>query len=337
MKKFLFLLFITQIAFSQKTYFQQKVDYTINVKLNDIKHELSAEESIVYTNNSLDTLTFIYFHLWPNAYKDNNTALVSQMLQHGNRSLYFAKDVDRGYIDSLNFKEDTTALKIEYDKNNEDICKVYLSQPLLPLKSTTITTPFKVKIPSALFSRLGHINQAYYISQWYPKPAVYDANGWNPMPYLDQGEFYSEFGSFDVSITLPKNYVLNATGDRFDNEDEENFLREKIATTERKIKLIDSSNFKSNLSFPKSDSVLKTVRFKQDNVHDFAWFADKRYNVLRGEMKLPHTKKTVTTWAFFTDKDINLWKDAITYISDATFYYSLWNGDYAYNNISAVD
>ncbi|HKC67439.1 MAG TPA: M1 family peptidase, partial [Bacteroidia bacterium] len=73
MKKWVLLLFISQVAFSQKTYFQQQVDYTINVSLNDVKHTLSAVESIVYYNNSPDTLKFIYFHLWPNAYKDNNS------------------------------------------------------------------------------------------------------------------------------------------------------------------------------------------------------------------------------------------------------------------------
>jgi len=337
MKKFVLLLLLVQSAFSQKTYFQQKVDYSIDVKLNDVKHELSANEKIIYTNNSTDTLPFIYFHLWPNAYKDNNTALVGQLLRNGDRSLYFAKDKDRGFIDSLHFKTDDQALKIEYDKNNADICKVYLTQPLLPGQNVAITTPFKVKIPSAAFSRLGHDNQAYFITQWYPKPAVYDANGWNQMPYLNQGEFYSEFGSFDVSITLPKNYLLNATGDRYENEEEEKFLQQKILATEQKIKLLESGQFIPDMSFPRSDTAFKTVRFRQENVHDFAWFADKRYNVLRGEMILPHTKKSVSTWAFFTDKNLDLWKDAITYISDATFYYSLWNGDYAYNNVSAVD
>jgi hypothetical protein len=337
MKKWVLLLFISQIAFSQKTYFQQQVDYTINVKLNDVKHTLSANESIVYYNNSLDTLKFIYFHLWANAYKDNNSALAKQFLQQGNRSFYFAKEQDRGYIDSLDFKADNQSLKIEYDKNNPDICKVFLIQALAPGQKTIITTPFKVKIPSASFSRLGHDNQAYYITQWYPKPAVYDAGGWNQMPYLDQGEFYAEFGSFDVSITLPKNYVLAATGDRYDNEAEENFLLQKSIATEKKIRLLDSNLLKRDMSFPKSDTALKTVRFKQNNVHDFAWFTDKRYNVLRGEMVLPHTKTSVNTWAFFTDANIDLWRNAIEYISDATYYYSLWNGDYAYNNVTAVD
>jgi hypothetical protein len=337
MKKWVLLLFISQIAISQKIYFQQQVDYTINVKLNDVKHTLSANESIVYYNNSPDTLKFIYFHLWPNAYKDNNSALAKQFLKQGNRNFYFAKEQDKGYIDSLNFQTDNQTLKIEYDKNNEDICKVFLAQALAPGQKTTITTPFKVKIPSAIFSRLGHDNQAYYITQWYPKPAVYDASGWNQMPYLDQGEFYSEYGSFDVSITLPQNYLLAATGDRYDNEAEEKFLQQRIIDTEKKIKILDSSLFKADMSFPASDTVFKTVRFKQSNVHDFAWFADKRYNVLRGEMVLPHTKTSVSTWAFFTDADIDLWRNAIEYISDATYYYSLWNGDYAYNNVTAID
>ncbi len=335
MKKWLLLLFITKTIIAQKAYFQQQVDYTINVKLNDVKHLLSANETIVYQNNSPDDLEFIYFHLWPNAYRDNNTALVRQFLQQGDRNLYYAKQQDRGFIDSLDFKVDNQSLKIEYVQDNPDIAKVYLPYALKSGKNITITTPFRVKIPAA-FSRFGHDKQTYAVSQWYPKPAVYDAHGWNPMPYLEQGEFYSEFGSFDVSISLPKNYVLAATGDRYDNETEEAFLNQKVLETEKKIKTINSEGFKKDMSFPASDKEYKTVRFKQEKVHDFAWFADKRYNVLRGEVVLPHSKKSVTTWAFFTDKSIELWKDAIGYISDATFYYSLWNGDYAYNNVTAV-
>ncbi|MBS1646842.1 MAG: M1 family metallopeptidase [Bacteroidetes bacterium] len=337
MKKTIFAWLFPLLGLAQKQYFQQQTNYTIDVKLNDVKHELSAFENIEYTNNSTDTLHFIYFHLWANAYKNNNTALITQLLRNGNRSLYFAKDENRGYIDSLNFKSGSQPLKIEYDKNHVDICKVYLNKPLAPQQSVTISTPFKVKIPSAIYSRMGHDGQAYYITQWYPKPAVYDAQGWHPMPYIDQGEFYSEFGSFDVRITLPKNYVLAATGEREENAEEEQFLQEKNKQTKNKIQQLSTTGFNRNMRFPKSDTALKTIRFKQNNVHDFAWFADKRYNVLSGEVTLPHTKKTVTAYTYFTDSDFELWTRSIDYVKDAVFYYSLWNGDYAYNTVAAVD
>ena len=77
---------------------------------------------------------------------------------------------------------------------------------------------------------MGHIGQSYQITQWYPKPAVYDKTGWHPFPYLDQGEFYSEFGTFDVSITLPKNYVVGATGDLQDTS-EINFMNDLAAAS----------------------------------------------------------------------------------------------------------
>ena len=98
-------------------------------------------------------------------------------------------------------------------------------------------------MPSAKISRLGHIGQAYAITQWYPKPAVYNKDGWHQMPYLNQGEFYSEYGNYDVKITLPKNYVLAATGDRIDNALEEQWLLSKVRETENLI----SNNIK-NLS-----------------------------------------------------------------------------------------
>ena len=221
MKSLNFLLFFIT-AFSSignaQDYFQQEVNYTIKVKLDDEKHELSASETIQYINNSPDELKFIYIHLWPNAYKDNSTALAKDLLRTGNTKFYFSEEKDKGYIDQLDFKINGQPAKWELLKDSIDICKLYLNQPLKSKDSITISTPFHVKIPSAEFSRLGHVGQSYQVTQWYPKPAVYDKNGWNQMPYLQQGEFYSEFGSFDVSITLPKNYVLGATGDMVDGD-----------------------------------------------------------------------------------------------------------------------
>ncbi|MGZ4044022.1 MAG: M1 family metallopeptidase, partial [Bacteroidia bacterium] len=319
----------------QQTYFQQEVNYKINVRLNDNDHTLSATEEIQYINNSDKGLEYIYFHLWPNAYKNNSTALAKQLLEQKKTTFYYSKPEERGFIDSLDFKVNGKNVKLEYDNENPDICKLILNEPLRSLDTIKITTPFYVKIPDAKFSRLGHTGQAYFITQWYPKPAVYDNQGWHPMPYLDQGEFYSEFGSFDVNITLPKNYLLAATGDRIDAEVEEDFLNEKVGKT---LERLDRQDYRvKDMAFPPSSTEFKTVRFKQFRVHDFAWFADKRFNVIHDQIQLPTTKRTVDTWIFFTNKNFELWKDAISYVNESTIFYSYLNGDYPYNNITAVD
>ncbi|MCE3296572.1 MAG: hypothetical protein K0R65_2286 [Crocinitomicaceae bacterium] len=330
-------LLLSTLLFSQ-SYWQQEVNYTIQVKLNDRDHSLSAFESFEYINHSPNTLDFIYIHLWPNAYKNGNTALGKQLYADKEKELTFGHDSIRGWIDSLDFKINGQAAKWEYDPEHIDICKLYLSAPLRSGERITVSTPFKVKIPSGEISRLGHINQSYQITQWYPKPAVYDKNGWNQMPYLNQGEFYSEYGSFDVSITLPQNYVVGATGD-LQTASELNFLNERFEQTKTRIPKFEEKAKKPgpDFGFPVSSQQWKTIRYTQKNVHDFAWFADKRFEVLRGEVELPHSKRKVTSWAMFTPQNMNVWRDAIEYINDGTYYYSLWNGDYPYNQVTAID
>jgi hypothetical protein len=329
------LFFISMYIYSQQSYFQQEVNHQIDVRLNDQQHSLSAFSQIQYINNSPQSLDFIYFHLWPNAYKNNHTALGRQFLEEGKKSFFFSDSIERGYIDSLDFKVNGNKVKWDLDANHIDICKIYLNKPLKPLDTIGITTPFFVKIPDAKFSRLGHDQQAYYVTQWYPKPAVFDRNGWHQMPYLDQGEFYSEFGSFDVRITVPENYLLAATGDRIDADEEENFLNQKVIET---LARLDKADYrKSDMDFPASSKKSKTIRFKQSRVHDFAWFADKRFNVIHDQIELPSSKRTVDTWIFFTNKNFELWKNAITYVNESTLFYSHLNGEYPYKHVTAID
>ena len=329
------IFFISITLYSQKNYFQQEVNYKINVSLNDTLHTLSAFEEIQYINNSTETLNYIYFHLWPNAYKNNSTALAKQILSHKKSDFYFSKPDERGFIDSLNFKVNNEKIAWEFEKEHIDICRLILNKPLNPSDTISITTPFFVKIPDAKFSRLGHTDQAYFITQWYPKPAVFDNNGWHQMPYLDQGEFYSEFGSFDVEITLPSNYILTATGNRINAVEEEIFLNDKIKQTIHKIESNDVNV--SDMSFPESSKTYKTIRFKQSNIHDFAWFADKRFNVLKNKIELPETKKEIDTWIFFTNKNFHYWKNALKFVDDAVLFYSQLNGNYPYEQVTAVD
>lgn len=331
------VLIINTLSIFSQEYWQQKVNFEINVELDDKNHFLNGVEIFEYFNNSPDTLNFIYIHVWPNAYKNGKTALAKQLYLDGDKKLKFGNDSIKGYIDSLNFKSDGKELSWEYDKEHIDIIKLFLPSPLTSGESIRISTPFRVKIPSGSISRLGHIGQSYQITQWYPKPAVYDKNGWHPMPYLTQGEFYSEFGDYSVSIKLPENYVVGSTGD-LQTKKEFDFLDEKVRLTEEKINnYVPSRKFKESTPFPASSEKIKTIRYSQSNIHDFAWFADKRYDVLQGEVELPNTGRKVTTWAMFVPENLQVWKNSIEYINDAAYYYSKWNGDYPYNQITAVD
>lgn len=310
---------------------QQEVNYSIDVTLNDQQHTLTGQEELTYTNRSPETLPYLWFHLWPNAYRDNSTAFARQQLRNGSREFHFATAEQRGFIDNLDFKVNGQPAYLEYDATSPDMAKLVLPQPLTPGTSITITTPFRVKIPDS-FSRFGHVDQSYQITQWYPKPAVFDQKGWHQMPYLDQGEFYSEFGSFDVRITLPANYTVGATG-VLQNPDEQQRLDQLAAATA--LKKTDK-DFGEDLSFPASVAESKTLRYVQDRVHDFAWFADKRFNVLKSGMTLPSGRQ-VTSWVMFTNKEAEKWIKGLQDVNDALTYYSQWVGEYPYASATAVD
>ncbi|HUV00289.1 MAG TPA: M1 family metallopeptidase [Bacteroidales bacterium] len=315
---------------SSQDYFQQEVNYKIDVTLNDRKHELSGFESVEYINNSPDTLSYLFFHLWPNAYSDNKTGLARQIFSMKGKGKLFNDPELRGFIDSLDFEVDGNHVQWDLLSESHDICKIILNKPLKHGDTICITTAFHVKIPKGVTSRLGHIGESYQITQWYPKPAVYDRSGWHQMPYLDQAEFYSEFGSFDVSITLPANYVVGATGN-LQNEEEKKMLDMLSADTSWMNTWVYGGG-----DFPPSSKQMKTLRYIENNIHDFAWFADKRFHVLKGTVTLPDSKREVTTWVMFTDQEAYLWKSAISYVNDAVWYFSKWIGDYPYNTFTAV-
>lgn len=325
MKKLVLLVYLVTwqlLVQSQNTFqanWQQRVHYTIDVKLDDVAHKLRGKIVIGYYNQSPDTLREIYMHLWPNAYQNNQTAFARQQLENGNTNFYELPPSDRGGIDSLSFtiNNQTTSWELT---SAIDIAKIKLPKQLLPGEFISIETPFRVTIPKVV-SRMGHEDQLYCITQWYPKPAVYDVNGWNPISYLDQGEFYSEFGSFTVNITLPQNYVVAATG-ILQNEDERKWL------WDRSKKRFDGSE-RSNKTNPASSDQYKTLTYKQDSVHDFAWFADKRFSIERSEVVLPSGKK-VTTWMY----EIEPSKSSVKWIDTAILFYSSMLGEYPYTDAS---
>lgn len=315
-KSYLSFFLIFLFSLSSFAYWQQDVKYDIKVKLNDNTHTLTAFQKLVYTNNSPDTLSYIYMHLWPNAYNDG-TELADQILEDGKTLLYWGNKKYKGRIDSLDFQIDNKSIQWNIYNEYPDIAKLNLKSNLLPGESVTITTPFRVKLPVGKVSRFGHLEEivsidgeapfnerSYQVTQWFPKPAVYDELGWHRLPYLNTGEFYSEYGEFNVEISVPKEYTLAATGNEIKRKEGKSY---------------------------------QTVSFQQKKIHDFAWFADNDWITENSQVILPHSGKTVKTSTKYKRSNRHLWRNSVNYIDSAIYYYSLWIGDYPYETCSAVD
>ncbi len=289
---------------AQNSYWQQQVDYALSVQLNDRDHTLDGEARITYTNQSPDTLRFIWFHCWPNAYKNDRTAFSDQTLENGSTRFYFSNADDRGYLNRLVFTVNGTLASMSDHPQHQDIIRVNLPAPLPPGKSCVLETPFHVKLPVNV-SRGGHIGQSYQLTQWYPKAAVYDRHGWHPIPYLDQGEFYSDFGNYDVRITLPAGYIVAATGE----------------STEQVI-----------------DNGMKTIRYRQEQVIDFAWFADKRFIVRTDTMQLASGRTVkVATYSLPAANGKDYWINGPAFIKRTLHTRSARLGEYPWNTATAVE
>lgn len=322
-------------GYSQEDYFQQRVTMDISAQLYDEIHQLHGHWSMTYENQSPDTLTFIYMHLWPNAYQNRSTAYAQQELSSGNTEFYFAPDTDLGFIDSLAFTARDEALKVEATDYGPDVVRLWLNEPLAPGESLRINSPFRLQFPAS-FSRLGHVGQSYQATQWYPKPAVYDREGWHPMSYLDYGEYYSEIMfSVEVYLTVPENYVVAATGE-LQTESEVKWLTEKAASDGNKRWSATDPAVYEEAAFPPSAANYKQLHYDAYWVHDFAWFADKRFHVLKDTVILNRNRDTVDVWSFFTDQQADLWQNSIKYLKRSTRFYSDHVGPYAYPQVSAV-
>lgn len=323
------LLFLSLAGFSQKNYWQQELNYTIDVSLNDDEKSLSGSETIVYKNNSPQSLDFIWFHIWANAYKNEQTALFKQIKNDPSRKKKTEK-YKAGYLDGLAFKVNGKDAVTEPHPDNIDIIKLVLPTSLKPGDSISISTPFKVKLPS-YFSRSGYADGEFMACQWYPKPAVFDKDGWHEFPYLDMGEFYSEYGSYKVNITVPAEYVVAATG-TLQNKDELSVYKELGA------KNVADRKGKRSLYKTADPKASKTLTYFADNVPDFAWFADKGFVIQYDTVKLS-SGKMVDAFSYYhnNNKTLELWNNSIDYIKDGLKHYSDWIGEYEYPVVQAVE
>ncbi len=301
MRYLLLLLLIPTVAWSQKPTWQQRLHYQLDVSLDHERKTLDGQARIKYINNSPDTLPYLWFHLWPNAYKNDRTAFCEQQIQQGNTDFYFSDESQRGYIHRLRFSTGNSLLQTEPHPEHIDILKVILPNPLAPGDSIQLETPFQVKLPYA-FSRSGYKNNRFAITQWYPKPAVYDQNGWHPMPYLDQGEFYSEFGKYEVTITTNDSLVVAATG------------------------------------LPTHETTLgnrRVVTYVQDSIHDFAWFAGKQLTRHQDTLQLP--TKTILVQLFEENRKLHTADKTMALIKRAVLDKSSLIGEYPYPVVTVVE
>lgn len=299
MRKILVLLVLLGILASSASAWQQRVAYQIEARLDTAGHFIQASQSLRYFNYSPDTLGYVWFHLYPNAYRDQNTAFAREAKANEDYAFWRSEKGQRGYIEINHLGTDGRKLHYQYGDDLTKI-KVPLPNPLAPGDSIDFVMEYKVIIPD-FFSRMGHDGTHYEISQWYPKIAVYDQKGWHPDGYHYIGEFYGDYGSFDVGLTVPGDMKIGATGS------------ELVAPYD-------------SLEQPGDSGVYRF--FYADGVHDFAWCADPGYR----ETTAVHNDVAIKVLC--KKKSETKWKNVLQYARDALDYYGRWYGPYPYSTLT---
>ncbi len=341
----IFLILFVGVIYGEP-YFQQQVDYYMDVTLLPESKKYRGTANIAYTNHSKQSLDTLWFHVYPNAYKTRNTAFARQRARHLKRHFHFAVEEDRGYLNILSVKSNEQNLNWRYKRDAIDLIKIVLPRPLTPNQSITLIIAFEGKFP-CLFSRMGYFGRDYFAAtQWYPKAAVYDADGWHSESYLDMGEFYGEYGDFEVNLTVPRNYLVEATGKLKLTQSEKRFREEIKAQTDSALayQSADSLNaylwhwiLKRNKQTKYSDT--KTLTFKAENVHDFAWFAGDLFFLMEDTYRNAAyiANDSAITRVLVTPYHLEAWRNVPTYINRTLDFYGKHVGPYDYPKVAVVD
>jgi aminopeptidase N len=260
-------------------YWQQDVAYRIKANIDETTDIVSGEEQLTYFNNSPDTLYYVYFNLYQNAFQPG--AYLDDLQKHNGEKVKYGKyekAKEGTLIDQMSSGD--KPLKTQLDNT---VLKVFLDRPLAPNQSTTFNIKFRTFFDAGSTRRRMKKYKAsdgsthYNGCQWYPKICVYDRkSGWNTDQHLNR-EFYGDFGSFDVELTFASNYVVEATG-LLQNEKEvlPDTLKAKLQIRNFKDKKWDE---KASIITPYRKGERKTWIYHADNVHDFAWTADPTYRI----------------------------------------------------------
>jgi len=253
---------VRQKAVASQNYWQQHVDYTMDIEVDVKKYRYKGAQKLVYTNNSPDDLTHVYYHLYFNAFQPN-----SQMDIRSRNIL----DPDSRVDDRISklTPEEIGFIKVrsltQNDKNVSfkvvgTILEVTLNTPIKAGSSATFEMVYDAQVPKQI-RRSGRNNKegiALSMAQWYPKLAEYDFQGWHTPPYIAR-EFHGVWGDFDVKITIDKNYLVGGTGYLQNPQEIGHGYQDKSIP----------------LNVPSTKKL--TWHFKAPNVHDFMWAADPEY------------------------------------------------------------
>ncbi|NMH28444.1 M1 family metallopeptidase [Flavobacterium silvaticum] len=319
------LIGFSSFAFAQgNCYWQQKVSYKMDVKMDVKTYKYTGNQELEYWNNSPDTLKKVYFHLYPNAFqpgsemdmrvrsiKDPDGRMVTKKGDVKESRIKNLKPNEIGFLNVSNFKQDGNNAAAQ---SNGTILIVDLAKPILPNSTTKFSLDFDGQVPIQI-RRSGRNNSEgveLSMSQWYPKLAEYDFEGWHADPYIAR-EFYGVWGDFDVNITIDKDYVIGGSG----------YLQNPNEI---------GHGYASNVTYPKNTKTL-TWHFIAPNVHDFTWAADKNY--IHDTYAGPNG---VDLHFFYLDdaKHNDNWKKLQPYTATLMDIYNKTVGNYPYKQYSVI-
>ena len=230
---------------------------TIEAQLDDKNDILQINQSIIYHNTSDSTLNHIFLHNWINGYKNNKSPLARRLIEDYDKSLYFAKQKDRGYSTIKNLTVDYEKVKFfEEEKGKIDIVKIVLNSPLEPKKSTRINLTYNVKIPNSKFTSYGKTKTGYHLRYWYLVPAVFHDN-WKIMSNLNMDDLLTSTTTFEIKIRLPKYYYLNSNLNEFKTP--KGALNEYLLTGKKRTEALLNIDIKNDYrSFTTNKFEIKT-------------------------------------------------------------------------------
>jgi hypothetical protein len=259
-------------------YWQQRADYRITATLDSARHELRGRETIHYVNNSPHALPYLWLYLEQNICQGNSITGTLNQPPLSFADIVFDFSCGGATTDGVVLESATIGGAAMKKTVYGTTMRVELARPLAPAASVDLELAWHFTIPEQGVGRMGRDGPLYEIAQWYPRMAVYDdVKGWNHEPYIGAGEFYLEYGSFDVSLTLPASYIVAATGELQNPE--------QVLTTAQRSRLALARHSDSAVAVITRAEALAprsahpgnghpaVWHFSASNVRDFAWAA----------------------------------------------------------------